>query len=155
MFNHGGGHLSLAAALALSCGLLACSTTGDIPPRPGYPPPPAGATGPARITGTHVFEIAGNKGFVEERAAGELAWSLVYDDNWNLLGTYTDRGKTYRHQGRERPVFLGEFDPDSSLRALHGIQSLKVPVSRSPIGPVLTLEDVAEEKREAGASSGD
>ena len=155
MFNHGGGPASLAAALALFGTLVACSMTDELPPRPKYPPPPGRGTEPTRITGTHRYKIAGHKGFIEDRAAGDLGWSLVFDDDWNLIGTYTDQGKTYRHRGRERPVFLGDFEPDSSLRALYEIQSLGVEVKRSPIGPVLTLEDVAEEERESGASSGD
>lgn len=155
MSSHGGNPAILAAALALSFGLFGCSLIDDTPVRTNQPARPARSRGPSTITGTHRYQIAGNKGFVEDLTAGDLAWSLVYDDHWNLIGTYTDHGKTYRHRGRERPIFLGDFDPDSSLRALHGIQSLEVPVKRFPIGPLLTLEDVEEEKRKSGASSGD
>lgn len=151
------GNLVLArAALLMVVALAACisSPRRTIPPRPPEPPPTRPERQPAEIVGTHRYEIAGHKGFIEDQMAGDLGWSLVYDDDWNLLGSYTDRGRTFRHRGNADPEFIGEYDPDSSLRALHGIQSLDVPVRRSPIGSVLTLEDVEEEKRKAAEADG-
>ena len=74
----------------------------------------------------------------------------MYDEDWNLVGSYSERGKTFRHRGHKDPEYIGEFDADSSIRALYGIQSLEVPVTRSPMDPVMTLEDVEEAKRKAG-----
>ena len=132
-------------ALSLLPILIACYA----PPRHSAQPHSAYRDQPL---GWQRYRVGAHEGYIKTIRAGDSIRYEVYDAEMRSIGVYTDRGSTYIHQGEPEPRFLGRYDADDSIRALHGIQSLKVAVVRMPMDKPLSIEDLEEEEKKEGAA---
>lgn len=149
----GEGRVGRARIIALGAGLLSLLAAGC-----SAPPPTEEEefrrSPPEEILSWTQFQVGPHKGYIKEVAqrTGSIHW--VYSGEWILLGYYTPMGHTFRVLKKADSELLGKYEPDDSLRALHGIDSLSVPVERSPMGEPLTLEKLEELERAEGEKTG-
>jgi hypothetical protein len=130
-------------ALSILAALVICLGCNLPPTQRGTP---EADTGPARVQdevmGYHQFQVGSYTGYVRTVRGSGGDRHEVYDQEMQMVGAYTDLGKTFRYRGNQEPEVLGNYSADDSLRALFGIQSQEVPVVRTPMKDALDLEDM-------------
>lgn len=122
----------------LLSGLIASGCAAPPPPKPKEPPRPP----PEVVLSWARFKVGSHQGHIKAVAGPTGAIHWVYSSDWDLLGYFTPMGETFRAHTRKPPEFLGRYDKDDSLRALHGINELTVAVEHFPMEDPITLEDL-------------
>lgn len=104
-----------------------------------------------RVLGWKKFSAGPHRGYIRTVGGGAEPTHEVYDSEMRMIGFYTTMGSTYRTPPGKDAELLGKYDPQDSLRALHGIQSFDVEVQHLPMDPPLTLEKLREIEKRKGS----
>lgn len=139
--------------VALSIGVIASGCMA--PPPPAEEEPVRSFPAPSEeVLSWHKFEVGPHKGYIRAVKGYTGPLHEVYNGEVALIGYYTPMGATYRIDRGGQPEFLGRYDPNDSLRALHGIRTFDVPVRFLPMDEPLTLKKLEKslQQKDAGGS---